>query len=128
MLVKRIYAWTDMAAARHPGIDFLKAGYLSHHPLVIETFLDRLNEAEQGSPAMNCQFCKYREQAVGYEARSAHCRRGITIMCAASALTIAQAIVIMDTTMGTLMTTITTMIMGITTITATSISRMGRDS
>ncbi len=68
VLVKRIYGWTDEAAARHPGIEFLKAGYLSHHPMVIETFLDRLAEAEQGSPAMNCQFCKYREQAVGYEA------------------------------------------------------------
>ncbi len=67
VLVKRIYAWTDEAAARHPGVEFLKAGYLSHHPLVIETFLERLAEAEQGSPAMNCQFCKYREQAVGYE-------------------------------------------------------------
>jgi sirohydrochlorin cobaltochelatase len=68
VLVKRIYAWTDAAAQRHSGIEFLKAGYLSHHPLVIETFLDRLAEAEQGSPAMNCQFCKYREQTVGYEA------------------------------------------------------------
>ena len=68
ILVKRIYAWTDEAAARHPGVEFLKAPYLSHHPLVIETFLDRLAEAEQGSPAMNCQFCKYREQLVGYEA------------------------------------------------------------
>ncbi len=68
ILVKRIYAWTDEAAVRHPGIEFIKAGYLSHHPLVIETFLDRLIEAEQGSPAMNCQFCKYREQTIGYEA------------------------------------------------------------
>ena len=67
ILVKRIYAWTDAAAMRHPGIEFLKAGYLADHPLVIETFLERLAEAEQGSPAMNCQFCKYREQAVGYE-------------------------------------------------------------
>jgi sirohydrochlorin cobaltochelatase len=67
VLVKRIYAWTEAAAARHPGIEFLKAGYLSHHPMVIETFLERLAEAEQGSPAMNCQLCKYREQAVGYE-------------------------------------------------------------
>ena len=67
ILVKRIYAWTDAAAAKHPGIDFVKAGYLSHHPLVVETFLDRLAETEQGSPAMNCQFCKYREQVVGYE-------------------------------------------------------------
>jgi sirohydrochlorin cobaltochelatase len=67
ILVKRIYAWTDAAAAKYPTIDFVKAQYLSHHPLVVETFLDRLAETEQGSPAMNCQFCKYREQVVGYE-------------------------------------------------------------
>jgi sirohydrochlorin cobaltochelatase len=68
VLVKRIHAWTDEAAARHPGIEFLKAGYLNGHPLVVETFLERLDEAEHGRAAMNCQFCKYREQAVGYEA------------------------------------------------------------
>jgi len=67
ILVKRIFGWADAAAAKHPGIDFVKAQYLSHHTLVVETFLDRLIEAEQGSPAMNCQFCKYREQVVGYE-------------------------------------------------------------
>jgi len=67
ILVKRIYALTDAAAARHPGIEFLKARYLADHPLVLDTFLERLDEAEHGSPAMNCQFCKYREQMVGYE-------------------------------------------------------------
>src|SRR5262249_29973553 len=48
VLVKRIYAQTDAAAAAHPSVEFLKAPYLNAHPLVIETFLDRLAEAEHG--------------------------------------------------------------------------------
>ena len=67
ILVKRIYAWTDAAAARHPQIEFLKAPYLKDHPLVIDTFVDRLGEIVDGFAAMNCQLCKYREQAIGYE-------------------------------------------------------------
>lgn len=67
ILVKRIYGWTEAAAALHPQIEFLKAGYLRDHPLVIDTFIDRLHELEGGNPAMNCQLCKYREQALGYE-------------------------------------------------------------
>ena len=67
ILVKRIYQWTEEAAARHPQIEFLKAPYLRDHPLVIDTFIDRLHELEGGQAAMNCQLCKYREQALGYE-------------------------------------------------------------
>ena len=48
-----------------------KIHYLQHlvrdHPLVIDTFIDRLHELEGGQAAMNCQLCKYREQALGYE-------------------------------------------------------------
>ncbi len=67
VLVKRIYAETDAAAAAHPGIDFIKAKYLSDHPMVVETLADRLNEIFSGGNAMNCLLCKYREQVIGYE-------------------------------------------------------------
>ena len=67
ILVKRIYQWTDEAAAKYPEIEFLKANYLRDHPLVIDAFMDRLQETMNGSAAMNCQLCKYREQAIGYE-------------------------------------------------------------
>jgi sirohydrochlorin cobaltochelatase len=67
ILVKRIYQWTDEAALRNPSVEFLKAPYLRDHPLVIDTFVDRLEELLDGQPAMNCQLCKYREQALGYE-------------------------------------------------------------
>lgn len=67
ILVKRIYEWTDQAAERFPHIEFVKAQYLRDHPLVIDTFVERVTELIDGQPAMNCQLCKYREQVIGYE-------------------------------------------------------------
>ena len=68
ILVKRIYDWTDAAAAAHPDIEFLKADYLNDHPLLIDCFIERVEEALEGSNAMNCLLCKYRERIVGFEA------------------------------------------------------------
>jgi sirohydrochlorin cobaltochelatase len=67
VLVKRIYAQTDEAAARFPAIEFLKAPYLRDHPLLLDAFEERVGEIAGGSPAMNCQLCKYRTQIIGYE-------------------------------------------------------------
>jgi len=67
VLVKRIYQWTDRAAAANPDIEFVKADYLNDHPLVLETFIDRVHEITAGTGNMNCQMCKYREQIVGFE-------------------------------------------------------------
>ena len=68
VLVKRIYAATDEAAGRFPEIEFVKAPYLRDHPLLLDAFVERVGEIAEGSPAMNCQLCKYRTQIVGYEA------------------------------------------------------------
>ncbi|MEX6507420.1 sirohydrochlorin chelatase [Jiella sp. M17.18] len=68
VLVRRIYEHTDIVAARHPEITFLKASYLGAHDLVVETFVDRLAEIIEGTGNMNCQMCKYREQVLGFEA------------------------------------------------------------
>ena len=67
VLVKRIYAQTDMAAARFPEIEFVKALYLRDHPEVIDAFVERVAEFDGGDPSMNCQLCKYRTRIVGYE-------------------------------------------------------------
>ncbi len=67
ILVKRIYAATDEAALRHNDIEFVKAGYLRDHPLLLDAFVERVGEIAKGNPAMNCQLCKYRAQIVGYE-------------------------------------------------------------
>jgi sirohydrochlorin cobaltochelatase len=68
VLVKRIYAAMERVAADHPSVVFLKAPYLRDHPLVLDCFLDRVEETVDGEPAMNCQLCKYRAPVVGYEA------------------------------------------------------------
>lgn len=68
ILVQRIYDYTDKVAAEHPDIEFVKAGYLNDHPLVLETFMDRVDEILEGTGNMNCQMCKYREQVLGFEA------------------------------------------------------------
>jgi sirohydrochlorin cobaltochelatase len=67
ILVRRIYDHTDAVAAKHPEIEFIKADYLNDHPLVIDTFVDRLHEILAGDNNMNCQLCKYREQIIGRE-------------------------------------------------------------
>ncbi len=67
ILVRRIYDAVDEAAAAFPELDFIKAGYLNDHPLVIDTFEARVHEILEGTGNMNCQMCKYREQFLGFE-------------------------------------------------------------
>jgi sirohydrochlorin cobaltochelatase len=80
VLVKRIYAQTDETASRFPEIEFVKARYLRDHPLVIDAFVERARELDgssgEGNPAMNCQFCKYRTQIIGYEADTGATQQG----------------------------------------------------
>jgi sirohydrochlorin cobaltochelatase len=68
VLVKRIYHYTDLVAARHPEIEFVKAPYLSDHPAVLDSFAERVEEILTGDNVMNCKLCKYREQVLGFEA------------------------------------------------------------
>ena len=81
VLVKRIYDYTDQVAADHPEVEFVKAGYLNDHPLVLDTFAERVEEILRGENNMNCKLCKYREQVLGFEievglAQESHQLRG----------------------------------------------------
>ena len=67
VLVRRIFEAADMVAARHPEIEFLQAHYLDDHPLVIETFVERIRGISAGDVNMNCSLCKYRTQVLGFE-------------------------------------------------------------
>ena len=67
ILVKRIYHFTDIVAAKHPDIDFIKASYLNDHPLVLDAFAERVEEIRNGVNNMNCKLCKYREKFLGFE-------------------------------------------------------------
>ena len=68
ILVNRIYDYTDVVAARHPDVEFIKAGYLNDHDEVMDTFAERVNDILGGLNLMNCKLCKYREQVLGFEA------------------------------------------------------------
>jgi len=68
ILVKRIYEAAARVAADHAAVEIVNAPYLNDHPRVLECFVERALELEDGAPAMNCQLCKYRTQIVGYEA------------------------------------------------------------
>ena len=67
ILVKRIYQYTDIVSTEHPEIQFVKASYLNDHPLVVDTFSERVEEIRNGVNNMNCKLCKYREQFLGFE-------------------------------------------------------------
>ncbi len=66
-LVKKIYSWADEFQAAHPDVKVVNAPYLNDHEKVIDTFVQKLDEIEEGSPNMNCQLCQYRVQIVGAE-------------------------------------------------------------
>ena len=66
-LVEQVRATVAAYQDRHPDIQAVVAPYLNAHPLVVETFLDRLAEAEYGEAWMNCQFCSYRTPIIGRE-------------------------------------------------------------
>lgn len=67
VLVSRIHRAVDCVAADHPQLDIRKATYLNDHPLVLDTFRARAQEALEGDNAMNCALCKYRTQVLGFE-------------------------------------------------------------
>ncbi len=66
-LVERIQATVAEHGMAHPAARIAVAPYLNVHPLLIETFLERLSEAETGAASMNCRFCAYRTPVVGRE-------------------------------------------------------------
>jgi sirohydrochlorin cobaltochelatase len=66
-LVEQVRATVAAYQDRHPEVQAVVAPYLNAHPLVVETFLERLAEAERGEARMNCQFCSYRTPIVGRE-------------------------------------------------------------
>ena len=67
VLVSRIVQHTERVAADHPEVEFVKASYLGDHPLVLDTFVERVEEVVRGDTNMNCSLCKYRSQVLGFE-------------------------------------------------------------
>ncbi len=67
VLVSRIRQHTERVAQDNPTIEFVDVDYLGAHSLVVDTFIDRIDEVINGQAAMNCALCKYREQVLGFE-------------------------------------------------------------
>ena len=67
VLVSRIRLHSERVAADHPAVEFVHAPYLGDHPLVIDTFHERVEEVVRGDTQMNCSLCKYRAQVLGFE-------------------------------------------------------------
>jgi sirohydrochlorin cobaltochelatase len=67
VLVSRIVQHSRLVAADHPEVEFLNASYLGDHPLVLDTFRERVAEVLRGDTDMNCSLCKYRAQVLGFE-------------------------------------------------------------
>ncbi len=67
VLVSRIVQHSLRVAADHPAVEFLQASYLGDHPLVLDTFGERVDEVLRGDTDMNCSLCKYRAQVLGFE-------------------------------------------------------------
>ena len=45
----------------YPAGEIVMASPLDNHPLLLESLRERLDQAEHGNGAMNCQVCRYRE-------------------------------------------------------------------
>ena len=69
VLVSRIKRQKDIVAATNPDISFFDAKYLSSHPLVIDTFVERIDEIynNESNASPNCSLCKYRSNLFGFE-------------------------------------------------------------
>jgi sirohydrochlorin cobaltochelatase len=69
VLLKRIYAHVEARRQARPDLEILAAPHLQAHPLLLEAFAGRLEEALHGQAHMNCSLCQYRVPIVGHEDR-----------------------------------------------------------
>ena len=67
VLVSRVRDHSMRVANDNPDVQFLNASYLSDQDLVIDTFMERIQEVFNGENFMNCALCKYRSNLLGFE-------------------------------------------------------------
>ena len=67
VLVSRVRDHSTKVANDNPEVQFLNASYLSDQDLVIDTFMERIEEVVNGENFMNCALCKYRSNLLGFE-------------------------------------------------------------
>jgi len=67
VLVSRVRDHSLRVSNDNPEVQFLNASYLSDQDLVIDTFMERIQEVFNGQNFMNCALCKYRSNLLGFE-------------------------------------------------------------
>jgi sirohydrochlorin cobaltochelatase len=67
VLLKRIYAQVEERRLARPDLDILATPHLQAHALLVDTFLERAEEALHGAGHMNCSLCQYRVPILGHE-------------------------------------------------------------
>jgi sirohydrochlorin ferrochelatase len=69
VLLKRIYAQVAERQLARPDLEIVATPHLQAHPLLLDAFQHRLEEALHGTAHMNCSLCQYRVPIIGNEAR-----------------------------------------------------------
>ena len=72
VLVSRVRNHSLRVSNDYPDVKFLNASYLSDQDLVIDTFMERIQEVLNGENSMNCALCKYRSNLLGFESEVGH--------------------------------------------------------
>jgi sirohydrochlorin cobaltochelatase len=67
VLLKRIYTQVEARRQARPDLDFVSTPHLQTHPLLLEAFAQRAEEALHGTGNMNCSLCQYRVPILGHE-------------------------------------------------------------
>ena len=67
VLVSRVREHSLRVLNENKDVQFLNASYLSDQDLVIDNFMERINEVINGENFMNCSLCKYRSNLLGFE-------------------------------------------------------------
>jgi sirohydrochlorin cobaltochelatase len=67
VLLKRIYAQVEERRWARADIDYVATPHLQSHPLLLEAFAERAEEALVGAGHMNCSLCRYRVSLPGHE-------------------------------------------------------------
>jgi sirohydrochlorin cobaltochelatase len=67
VLLKRIYAYLEERRRARPDLEIIATPHLQAHPLLLDAFAQRAEEALHGSAVMNCSLCQYRVPIIGHE-------------------------------------------------------------
>jgi sirohydrochlorin ferrochelatase len=67
VLVKRIHDQVEERRGARPDLDYVVPAHLQTHPLLLDVFAERAEEALRGAGLMNCSLCQYRVAIIGHE-------------------------------------------------------------